>query len=77
MSGETFHPSGGLKFDRSVTEGELLPPNETEVAKLKGKRIVLIGDSMRNELTHIANGFLAQNVEKLWVLTKTEDSAMR
>jgi hypothetical protein len=23
-SGETFHPSGGLKFDRSVTEGELL-----------------------------------------------------
>ena len=76
VSGETFHPSGGLKFDRSVTEGELLlPPNETEVAKLKGKRIVLIGDSMRNELTHIANGFLAQNVEKLWVLTKSEDSA--
>jgi malonyl-CoA reductase/3-hydroxypropionate dehydrogenase (NADP+) len=76
VSGETFHPSGGLKFDRSVTEGELLlPPNETEVAKLRGKRIVLIGDSMRNELTHIANGFLAQNVEKLWVLTKSEDSA--
>jgi malonyl-CoA reductase/3-hydroxypropionate dehydrogenase (NADP+) len=76
VSGETFHPSGGLKFDRSVTEGELLlPPNETEVAKLKGKRIVLIGDSMRNELTHIANGFLAQNVDKLWVLTKSEDSA--
>ena len=76
VSGETFHPSGGLKFDRSVTEGELLlPPNESEIAKLQGKRIVLIGDSMKNELANIANGFLAQNVEKLWVLTKTEDTA--
>jgi malonyl-CoA reductase/3-hydroxypropionate dehydrogenase (NADP+) len=76
VSGETFHPSGGLKFDRSVTEGELLlPPNESEIAKLQGKRIVLIGDSMKNELANIANGFLAQNVEKLWVLTKTEDAA--
>jgi len=76
VSGETFHPSGGLKFDRSVTEGELLlPPNESEIAKLQGKRIVLIGDSMKNELANIANGFLAQHVEKLWVLTKTEDAA--
>ena len=76
VSGETFHPSGGLKFDRSVTEGELLlPPNESEVAKLKGKRVVLIGNSMKSELTNIANGFLAQHVEKLWVLTKTEDAA--
>ena len=76
VSGETFHPSGGLKFDRSVTEGELLlPPNESEIAKLKGKRVVLLGDAMRNEMTEIANGFLAQGVEKLWVLTRSEASA--
>ena len=76
VSGETFHPSGGLKFDRSVTEGELLlPPNESEIAKLKGKRVVIIGDSMRNELTQIANGFVAQGVAKLWVLARTEDTA--
>ena len=76
VSGETFHPSGGLKFDRSVTEGELLlPPNESEIAKLKGKRVVIIGDSMRNELTQISNGFVAQGVAKLWVLAKTEDTA--
>ena len=30
---------------------------------------------MKSELTNIANGFLAQHVEKLWVLTKTEDAA--
>ena len=50
-------------------------PNESEIAKLQGKRIVLISDSMKNELANIANGFLAQNVEKLWVLTKTENAA--
>lgn len=31
VSGETFHPSGGLKFDRSVTEGELLLPPATPI----------------------------------------------
>ena len=46
-----------------------MPPNESEIAKLEGKRIVLIGDSMKNELANIANGFLAKNVEKLWVLS--------
>jgi malonyl-CoA reductase/3-hydroxypropionate dehydrogenase (NADP+) len=35
-SGETFHPSGGLKFDRSVTEGELLlRPDREALARLE------------------------------------------
>ena len=76
VSGETFHPSGGLKFDRSVTEGELLlPPSQTDLNKLQGKRVVMVGDSMRNELAAIGNGFVGQDVAALTVLTRSEDSA--
>ncbi len=76
VSGETFHPSGGLKFDRSVTEGELLlSPSEKDLAKLKGKRVVIIGDCMRSEILEIANGFANNGVEKLWILTNTEEAA--
>ncbi|EED34780.1 oxidoreductase, short chain dehydrogenase/reductase family [Luminiphilus syltensis NOR5-1B] len=74
-SGETFHPSGGLKFDRSVTEGELLlPPDRDSLAKLKGKRVVLIGDSMREELSAIGNGFINQGVASLTVLTRSPEA---
>jgi len=76
VSGETFHPSGGLKFDRSVTEGELLlPPSQTDLNKLQGKRVVMVGDSMRKELAAIGNGFMGQDVAALTVLTRSEDSA--
>ena len=76
VSGETFHPSGGLKFDRSVTEGELLlPPSQTDLNKLQGKRVVMVGDSMRKELAAIGNGFVGQDVAALTVLTRSEDSA--
>ena len=76
VSGETFHPSGGLKFDRSVTEGELLlPPSQTDLNKLQGKRVVMVGDSMRKELAAIGNGFMGQGVAALTVLTRSEDSA--
>ena len=75
VSGETFHPSGGLKFDRSVTEGELLlAPSQTDLNKLQGKRVVMVGDSMRKELAAIGNGFMGQDVAALTVLTRTEDS---
>ncbi len=76
VSGETFHPSGGLKFDRSVTEGELLlPPSDSDLAKLTGKRVVMIGDCMRKELTAIGNGFMKQGVSNLTILTRSEESA--
>ncbi|WP_439107547.1 SDR family NAD(P)-dependent oxidoreductase [Congregibacter sp.] len=74
-SGETFHPSGGLKFDRSVTEGELLlRPDRESLARLGGKRVVLIGDCMREELVAIGNGFIEQKVASLTVLTRTEEA---
>jgi malonyl-CoA reductase/3-hydroxypropionate dehydrogenase (NADP+) len=74
-SGETFHPSGGLKFDRSVTEGELLhKPDREALAKLKGKRVVLIGDAMREELSAVARGFLDHGVASLTVLTRSSEA---
>jgi malonyl-CoA reductase/3-hydroxypropionate dehydrogenase (NADP+) len=67
-SGETFHPSGGLKFDRSVTEGELLlRPDREALARLEGKRVVLIGDAMREELSAIGEGFLeSRRIARWW-----------
>ena len=76
VSGETFHPSGGLKFDRSVTEGELLlSPSEKDLAKLQGKRVVMIGDCMQSEMLEVAHGFANNGVAKLWILTHTEEAA--
>ncbi|MEJ2604946.1 MAG: SDR family oxidoreductase [Gammaproteobacteria bacterium] len=76
VSGETFHPSGGLKFDRSVTEGELmLPPGAEDLAGLRGKHVVLIGDAMRDELTAIAEGFARFDVASLTLLTRSKEAA--
>jgi len=75
VSGETFHPSGGLKFDRSVTEGELLlRPDRASLAKLAGKRVVLIGDAMREELAAIGEGFINHDIATLTVLTRSREA---
>ncbi len=76
VSGETFHPSGGLKFDRSVSEGELLlPPGKEELAGLAGKRVVMIGDTMRGELIAVAAGFIEHGIKQLRILTRDEATA--
>lgn len=76
VSGETFHPSGGLKFDRSVTEGEMmLPPGAEDLAALAGKHVVLTGEAMRDEIVAIAEGFCRFDVASVTILMKTEESA--
>lgn len=76
VSGETFHPSGGLKFDRSVTEGELmLKPGAADLERLQGKHVLLIGDAMREEIVAIAEGFLRHRVARISMLTRTEEVA--
>lgn len=76
VSGETFHPSGGLKFDRSVTEGELmLAPGAEDLSRLNGKHVVLIGGAMQDELVAIANGFLEHDVATLHILCADVDVA--
>lgn len=76
VSGETFHPSGGLKFDRSVTEGEMmLPPGAEDLARLAGKHVALIGDAMTDELVAISEGFGRFGVASLTILTKSDETA--
>ncbi|MEO0324458.1 MAG: short-chain dehydrogenase, partial [Myxococcota bacterium] len=75
VSGETFHPSGGLKFERSVTEGELmLSPGQEDLSRLAGRYVVLLGDAMREELADIAKGFIAQGVKALAVVARSQDT---
>ena len=76
ISGETFHPSGGLKFDRSVTEGEMmLRPGAEDLEQLRGRHVVLFGEALRDELVAIAVGVLKQDVGSLTVLTETDETA--
>lgn len=76
VSGETFHPSGGLKFDRSVSEGEMmLRPGAEDLARLAGSNVVMIGEALANELVEIAEGFFAQRIASLNVLTASESAA--
>jgi malonyl-CoA reductase/3-hydroxypropionate dehydrogenase (NADP+) len=78
VSGETFHPSGGLKFDRSVTEGEMLGQPGTEaLAQLAGKRILLVGECLQDELVALAEAFARAAVGRIVVLTRDQATADR
>jgi malonyl-CoA reductase/3-hydroxypropionate dehydrogenase (NADP+) len=76
VSGETFHPSGGLKFDRSVTEGEMLGrPGAEELAKLAGRRVLLIGECLQDELVALAEAFASAGVGRIFLLTREPRTA--
>jgi malonyl-CoA reductase/3-hydroxypropionate dehydrogenase (NADP+) len=76
VSGETFHPSGGLKFDRSVTEGELLlPPHDEQLDVLEGKRIVIVGEALRKELVALAKAYSGRKVASVDVLVRESSTA--
>lgn len=59
VSGETFHPSGGLRYDRAPTGGELFgqPPAE-RLAQLIGATVYLIGEHLAEHLEILARAFL-------------------
>lgn len=76
VSGETFHPSGGLKFDRSVTEGEMmLRPGAEDLKQLVGRHVVVIGEALREQLAALARGLLDQSIGSLNVLTRSTETA--
>lgn len=77
VSGETLHPSGGLKFDRTVTEGEFfgLPRNE-HLMEFRRKNVLIIGDYLEEELRWLIGAFGIQLVARnVIVLTKTAQRA--
>lgn len=76
VSGETFHPSGGLKFDRSVTEGELIGrPGAEALADLSGARCVLLGETLIDEMAALVRRWADLGVAAVRVLTRTPQAA--
>jgi malonyl-CoA reductase/3-hydroxypropionate dehydrogenase (NADP+) len=59
VTGETFHPSGGLRYDRAPTGGELFgqPPAE-RLAQLIGATVYLIGEHLVEHLEILTRAFL-------------------
>jgi malonyl-CoA reductase / 3-hydroxypropionate dehydrogenase (NADP+) len=77
VTGETFHPSGGLRYDRAPTGGELFgqPPAE-RLAQLIGATVYLIGESLAEQLETLARAFLERyGVGQVVMITETDAGA--
>jgi malonyl-CoA reductase/3-hydroxypropionate dehydrogenase (NADP+) len=77
ISGETFHPSGGLKFERTVTEGELFgKPGPQRLELLAGSTVFLIGEHLRQHLVALARCFLEEHAAaRVVLITESEGGA--
>jgi hypothetical protein len=77
VTGETFHPSGGLRFERTVTEGELFgKPGRQRLERMAGSVVYLIGEHLRQHLLLLARTFLDEiHVARVVLLTETEQAA--
>jgi malonyl-CoA reductase/3-hydroxypropionate dehydrogenase (NADP+) len=77
VTGETFQPSGGLKLERTVTEGELFgKASPQRLHQLRGKTVYLVGEHLRRHIARLARAFLDEcQVEKVVLLTESEASA--
>ncbi len=76
VSGETFHPSGGLHQERTITERELFGRAKPErLAKMRGQTIWLIGEYLTSHLARAARLSLEQgDVGRIILLTRTADA---
>jgi malonyl-CoA reductase/3-hydroxypropionate dehydrogenase (NADP+) len=79
VSGETFHTSGGLRFERAVTEGELFGKADAlRLLALRDKTVYLVGEHLREHLTMLAHAYLdQQHVRRVVLLTETAAAAER
>lgn len=77
VSGETFHPSGGLRFERTVTEGELFgKAGQARLEKLRGTTVYLIGEYLHRHLLILARTYLEEyDVGRVVLITETEETA--
>ncbi|MES2525148.1 MAG: SDR family oxidoreductase [Gemmatimonadota bacterium] len=73
VSGETFQPSGGLHQERTITERELFGRAKPErLAKMRGKTMWLIGETLTSHLARAARLALEQgDVGRIVLLTRT------
>ena len=77
VSGETFHPSGGLRFERTVTEGELFGKGRPErIARFRDNVVYLIGEHMQKHLVRLAQVYLDDlHAKRVVLLTETAEAA--
>lgn len=75
VSGETFHPSGGLRYERTPTGGELYgqPPAE-RLAQLVGSTVFLIGEHLEEQLELLARAYLERHGAAQVVLITESDA---
>ncbi|MCS6989950.1 MAG: SDR family oxidoreductase [Chloroherpetonaceae bacterium] len=77
VSGETFHPSGGLRFDRTVPEGELFgKPKQDRLAALEGKTIYIFGEYLFAEVSRLVRAYIDEyKVKQVVLMTKSTYTA--
>lgn len=62
VSGETFHPSGGLRFERTPTGAELHgTPSAQRLAGLAGSTVYLIGEHLTAHLEALTRAYLERH----------------
>ena len=77
VTGETFHTTGGLRFERAVTEGELFgKAGAARLEKLRGATVYLVGEQMRRHLARLITCYLDEHAaSKLVLITEGGASA--
>jgi malonyl-CoA reductase / 3-hydroxypropionate dehydrogenase (NADP+) len=77
VSGETFHPSGGLRFERTVTEGELFgKAGQHRLEKLRGSTVFVVGEHLRRHLVALIRTYLEEyDAKRVVLITETEAAA--
>jgi malonyl-CoA reductase/3-hydroxypropionate dehydrogenase (NADP+) len=77
VSGETFHTTGGLRFERAVTEGELFgSASPAQLERLRGATVYLVGDHMARHLARLTAAFLDERgAGRVVALTEGADAA--
>lgn len=76
VSGETFHPSGGLNFERTVTQGELFgKASPAAIARLRGTTVYIIGEHLRKYLNALIRTYLEEcDVARVVMITENEEA---
>lgn len=76
VTGETFHTTGGLRFERAVTEGELFgKANPARLERLRGSTIYLVGEQMRAHLARLIPAYLFEySVARVVLITETAEA---
>lgn len=77
VSGETFHTTGGLRFERAVTEGELFGhADPLRLVGLRDSTVYLVGEQLREHMAWLAHAYLeTHGAARVVLLTETAAAA--